>query len=168
MWGDLVRARDGGEGSLEGEDEDPTCEGIVDVGRVDTSGSFAMSSSRELMVDSSRWRVGSSSEGKSARGVGGFSEVPGGLASLRISSSTDLGSADPEYFSGAWLDSLGRADEVMGLRRWIKSEAASLLVLGSSFVPSISDGVGIGRPRPPVGRGVSTHAPVTKGVLRSA
>lgn len=47
----------------------------------------------------------------------------------------------------------------------INSAAPSLPLL-SSLSSCASDGVGIGGPRPPVGRGVSIQAPVTRGVFR--
>ena len=54
---------------------------------------------------------------------------------------------------------------VLGLSLCISSAAPSLPLL-SSFSSCASDGVGIGGPRPPVGRGVSIQAPVTRGVFK--
>ena len=54
---------------------------------------------------------------------------------------------------------------ILGLSLCINS-AAPTLPLPKSFSSCASDGVGIGGPRPPVGRGVSIQAPVTSGVFK--
>lgn len=126
--------------------------------------SFARRSSSDWMVDSPRWSVGSSSESEPDVPrvvVEGFPV----LASFRISSSADLASGGPEYFRGAKDCMLGREERLLGLSLWMSS-AAPIFAGASSFCSSGSAGVGIGGPRPPVGSGVSIHAPVTSGVFR--
>lgn len=83
-----------------------------------------------------------------------------------ISCNADLARGGPEYLRGAWFWRFGRTEMVLGLSLWINSAAPSL-PLPNSFSSCASDGVGIGGPRPPVGRGVSIQAPVTRGVFKS-
>ncbi len=158
----VVTAWEEGDGS---EDEGAVSgDGGVGARRVEKSSSLAINSSRDWMVESPRWSVGSSSDSEPEDVFFCFSPF-GARASLMISCSADLAKGGPEYLRGALFCNFGRADTVLGLSLCIRSAAPSL-PLPSSFSSWASDGVGIGGPRPPVGRGVSIQAPVIRGVFR--
>ena len=84
------------------------------------------------------------------------------MAAFRTDSRADLG-------SGRLIVGFALLLEELGLSFFTRSDVASLRFSDPSRMKSLSSsrlGVGIGGPRPPAGNGVSTHAPVTKGVLR--
>lgn len=131
--------------------------------------SFSMISSRDWMVESPRWMVGSSSESESADDVAGLGFPEFDFASEMMASRADLWRRGLESFRGCWSRDLEPGEVGFSLR--IKSVVANFRIsssrfIVSSFASSRSDGVGIGGPLPPVGSGVSTQAPVTSGVLR--
>lgn len=160
----VVNAWDDGDSS---EDEGSVSGGGVGARRVEKSSSLTIKSSRDWMVESPRWRVGSSSDSEFEEVLLGCFSCFGVRASLRIPCSADLGKRGPEYLRGAWFCNFGRSVMALGLSLCINS-AAPRLPLPNCFWSCASDGVGIGGPRPPVGRGVSIQAPVTRGVLRMA
>ena len=125
--------------------------------------SSAKMSSRDWMVDSPRWRGGSSSESEFEAKCGlGAEEAREALAALRTDSRADLGRGRLVLRRAGKLSDLG-------LSFLMRSDVASLRTSLPSRMKSLSSstlGVGMGGPRPPAGRGVSTQAPVTRGVWR--
>lgn len=115
------------------------------------------------MVDSPRWSGESSSESEFDPKCGlGAEEAREAFAALRTDSRADLGSGRLVLRKAGTLSDLG-------LSFLMRSDVASLRTSLSSRMKSLSSsmfGVGMGGPRPPAGRGVSTQAPVTRGVLR--
>lgn len=94
-----MRVWEEGEGS---EDEGAVSgDGGVGARRVEKSSSLAMSSSRDWMVESPRWRVGSSSDSEPEEVLLGRFLRFGARASLMISCSADLAKGGPEYLRGA-------------------------------------------------------------------
>ena len=122
-WDDGDGSED--EGSVSGDDG-------VGARRVEKSSSLTIKSSRDWMVESPRWRVGSSSDSEFEEVLLGCFSCFGARASLMISCSADLGKGGPEYLRGAWLCSFGRSVMALGLSLCINS-AAPRLPLPSSF-----------------------------------
>lgn len=88
------------EGDGSGDEDAVSGDGGVGARRVEKSSSFAINSSRDWMVDSPRWKVGSSSESECGDVFLDLSDF-GARASLMISCSADLASGGPEYLRGA-------------------------------------------------------------------
>ena len=113
--------------------------------------------------------MASSSESEFWDDVVGLRFLESDFASDMIPSSADLGKGGPEFLSGGWILGLERGEGAFNLR--MRSVVANFLISSSrfivrSFASFRSEGVGMGGPLPPVGSGVSTQAPVIKGVLR--
>lgn len=87
----------------DGSEDDGAVSGDGGVGarRVEKSSSLAISSSRDWMVESPRWRVGSSSDSESEEVFLVWFSRFGARALLRISWSADLAKGGPEYLRGA-------------------------------------------------------------------
>lgn len=76
-------------------------DGGVGARRAEKSSSLAIKSSRDWIVESPRWRVGSSSDSESGEVFLACFSCFGARASSMISCSADLAKGGPEYLRGA-------------------------------------------------------------------